>query len=568
MFDPRYEPMMSIHPFAILAAIQETDLYVNPIKIGVVVVLVVLWALAVEWVDRDTDVVKTKREQWNLTVLSGGFVAFLILLIPPWTGHWVFVGMAAWLGLAGGAILAYVIHRNGRVVPSARILTRDHFTRVFSGSGDRQKAKDDKGLRVRIADHAGKSLQSPTDPEEAKDYQAVQDFLFDLLWRRASDADMVVTKEKYRLVYRVDGVATERTEGVALEQGERVVRYLKRLAGLNVEEIRRPQTGRIRAALLGHDGEIGFTEVTTSGTTAGERLRLRIQSGPVLRRINELGIAPQRLETLKGLVAKPTGLLLISAQPQNGMTTTQYAILRTHDAYMQNIYTLERRKLVDLDNVTQRVFEGTNTDVNYARMLQTVLRREPDVVMISECEDRETAQIATRAAIEDRKIYMGIHGKDAFDALAKYLAFMEDNKSAGKALIGVLHQRLIRVLCTNCRESFRPDPAKLKKLNLPADKIECFHRPPTKPLVDKKGREIVCPSCQGTGYVNRTGLFELLAVDPIVTQLITEGAGLNKIKTQCRKNRMLYLQEEGLLKGIDGTTSIDEIIRGSKTEGE
>jgi len=223
---------------------------------------------------------------------------------------------------------------------------------------------------------------------------------------------------------------------------------------------------------------------------------------------------------------------------------------------------------VDLDNITQRVFEGNNADVNYARMLQSILRREPDIVMVGECEDRETAQVATRAAADDRKIYLGLHAKDSFDALGKYLTFADDAKTASKGLIGILNQRLIRVLCTNCRESFKPDPAMLKKLNLPGDKIECFHRPPTKPMLDKKGREVPCPQCQGTGYVGRTGLFELLVVDPAVAQLIAEAAPVAKIKIQCRKNRMHYLQEEGLLKVIDGTTSINEILRGAKSEGE
>jgi type II secretory ATPase GspE/PulE/Tfp pilus assembly ATPase PilB-like protein len=547
----------------ILAAVGlEPTLSVNLVKIGVVVALLFLWGLALQWVDRDTDVVKTKREQWNLITISGGMTAFFVLLVPPWPGQLFFVGVGAWLVLAGGAVLAYVFHRNGRVLPANRVLTAAHFKRLTGGEA-KKRPLDEKGQRVRLGDAKGKFMSLPDDVDEAKDYQAVQDFMHDLLWRRASDVDMVAAKDKYRLMYRIDGVPQEKAEGVALEQGERVIRYLKKLAGLNVEEIRRPQTGRIKAALLSHNGEIGFTEVRTSGTTAGERIQLHIQSGPVLRRIHELGIAPQRIEALKEMIAKPTGMLLISAPPHNGLTTTQYAILRSHDAYIQNINTLERRRLVELDNITQRTYEGTSADVNYARMLQSILRREPDIVMVSECEDRETAQIATRAAAEDRKIYMGIIAKDSFDALAKYLAFVEDNRLAGKALVGVLQQKLIRVLCTACRESFRPDPATLKKLNLPADKIECFHRPPTKPLVDKKGREIVCPTCQGSGYVGRTGLFELLVIKPDVAELITEGAPINRIKSQCRKNRMYYLQEEGLLKVIDGTTSINEILRGT-----
>jgi type II secretory ATPase GspE/PulE/Tfp pilus assembly ATPase PilB-like protein len=134
--------------------------------------------------------------------------------------------------------------------------------------------------------------------------------------------------------------------------------------------------------------------------------------------------------------------------------------------------------MVDLDNVTQNVYEGANSDVNFARMLQTVLRREPDIVLVDNCEDRETARIASRAAAEDRKIYMGIQAKDCFDALSKYVALLEDHAMAAKALIGVTNQRLMRVLCKECREAFHPDEATLKKLNLPAEKIERFYRPP------------------------------------------------------------------------------------------
>lgn len=543
-------------------AAYEIALYVNPIKIGVVVLLLFGWASAAAWVDRDTNVVKTKREQWNLIVMAGAVVGFLVLLVPPWHGVLFVAGVAAWLLIAGGAMFTYVLHRNSRVVPAARVLTIAHFKRLASGGSDGKKGHSDKGIRVRILDHKGNQLEMPSDADEGRAFDSVQEFLFELLWRRASDAELELTKERYRLVYRIDGVASENAEGVPLEDGERIIRYLKTVAGLNVEELRRPQLGRIRAALLGHAGEPGITEVHTSGTTAGEKLRLHIQGGATLMRIHELGIAPPRLETLrKDILAKPTGLFLVTAPPQNGLTTTQYAILRSHDAYMHNIHAIERRTLLDLDNITQQIYEGSNTDVNYARMLQTILRREPDIVMVGECEDRETAQVATRAAADDRKIYLGLQAKDSFDAISKYITFVEDNKLAAKALRGVMNQRLVRILCDQCREAFRPDEATLKKLNLPADKIERFYRPPTEQKTDRKGKPILCPHCQGTGYHGRTGVFELTVVDDAVAALVAEGAPANKIKAQCRKNKMYYLQEEGILKVIDGTTSMQEVLR-------
>lgn len=556
--------MVQLSTPALLASASEVELYVSPVKVLTVVVLLFAWACAAQWIDRDTDTVKTRREQWNLIVLSGAAVAFLVLFLGPWSGGLFFGGLVAWLMIAGGAMFAYIVHRNSRVVPAARVLTAGHLKRLFSRS-DQDKAVD-KGIRVKLQDQKGNPIPAPADAEEGRVYDLVQNFLYELLWRRASDAELNLEKDRYRLTYRIDGVAAENAEGVPLEDGEKIIRFLKRAAGLNIEEVRRPQTGKIRAALLAHTGEIGHTEVQTSGTTAGEKLRLRIGAGAALLRLHEMGIAPPRLEVLKkDILAKHTGLLLVSAPAQNGLTTTQYAILRSHDAYMHNIHTIERRKLLDLDNITQQVYEGTNTDVNFARMLQSILRREPDIVMVGECEDRETAQIATRAAADDRKIYLGMRARDSFDALQKYLVWVEDNKLAAKALRGVMNQRLVRILCDQCREAFKPDEATLKKLNLPVEKIEKFYRPPTEQKLDRKGKPILCLKCQGTGYVGRTGVFELLVVTEEVARLIAESAPIERVKAECRKNKMYYLQEEALLKVIDGTTSMNEVLRCLKT---
>jgi type II secretory ATPase GspE/PulE/Tfp pilus assembly ATPase PilB-like protein len=235
---------------------------------------------------------------------------------------------------------------------------------------------------------------------------------------------------------------------------------------------------------------------------------------------------------------------------------------------MTNIHLLEKKTLYDLDNITQATHKPGAEQISYARQLQSVLRREPDIVGIGECEDRETAQIALRAAQDDRKVYMAIDGKSAFDALSRLVSLAEDPKLAAKALKGVLCQRLIRVLCKSCRQTFKPDENLLRKANLPANKIENFYRPPTEPVFDRKGREIVCQTCQGSGYVGRTGVFELLVIDEVIAQLIAEGAQIKQIKSQARKNKMYYLQEEGLMKVIAGTTSLDEIIRGLRVDSK
>lgn len=543
----------------ILSTSLDAGLYINPIKIGVVIILFLGWAACAQWVDRDTNVVKTKREQWNVIIISGASVStFVLLVIPIWQGSMFPVGIAIWLLLCGAPVMAYIMHRNGRVVANRRVLTIGHLKRMLGGGG-RKKAARGKTLRVQIYNHEGKFVEIPEDYEESLAYNDLQDFLHDLLWRRASDAEMVSDKERFQLVYRIDGVSIKHEEGLPLENGERVLKFLKKISGLKVDEVRKPQTGAIEVALLSHEGAPDKAEVTTSGTTAGEKLSIRMHAKTKLLRLTELGMAPQRVEAFKKLLSKKHGLILLSAPRENGLTTSQYAVLKSHDAYMNHIHSLERRPLMEVDNVTQQVYEGANTDVNYARMLQTVLHREPDIVLVGECEDRETAMISSRAAADGRKIYLGCEADDSFEALAKYLKYASEPTLAARSLLGVLGQRLVRILCEDCREAFEPDSATLKKLNLPADKIEHFFRPPTYEEDGKKKK--ICTKCQGSGYYGRTGIFELLVIDSTIRALIAAGSPINKIKAQCRKNRMYYLQEEGLLKVIDGTTSMTEVLR-------
>jgi len=550
----------------LLATAPQVVVYVNLIKVGVVAALTIAWGLAAQWVDIDTDVVKTKRKLWNMITIGGGLVAFFVLFIIPWTGTLFGVGLAAWFVIAGSGLVMYVIHRNGRVIPEARVMTVSHLKRTMARNPENKKDSVARSMRVRISDHKGNFVASPSDPKELQAFKLVQDFLYNLLWRRASIVDLSPAKDSYRVRYKIDGVATEDRDGLSTTDGEAILTYLKSKAGLNVEEIRRPQKGRIQTALLSHAGDVGYTEVHTSGTTAGERMRLNICTSPTLLRLNELGLAAPRLEKIqKDVLAQNTGLLVISSTPHNGVSTTCYAILRNHDAYMNNIHSLERSSITELDNITQHCYEGSNTDVNYARMLQTILRRDPDIVMVGDCDDAETAQIAVRAAAQDRKIYLNMNAENTFDALSKLVDYVDDNALLAKGLTGILSQRLIRVLCNDCREAFRPDEKTLKKLNLPANKIERFYRPPTEKKLDRKGREIVCETCQGTGYVGRTGVYELLVVDDAIRSLIAEGASISKIKALARKSKMYYLMEEALLKVIDGTTSLNEVIRSTKT---
>ena len=554
-----------MHTAIVTLAQIELGGHFNYVKLAVVAVLVVGWAFACQWADLDAVYVKTKREQWNLIVLSGGVAGLFVLFFVSWPGGLFFLGLSFFILLAGGGLLAYVFHRNGRVVKKARVLTVGHLKRLLTRTGGDKTEKIDKGIRVLLADGEGKSVKRPEETAEIEAFDETQEFLFDAFWHRATGVDLAVGAEKVRVIYRIDGVASEKPDGITVEAAELVIGYMKKLAGLNSEERRRPQTGHFQAALLADGASMARVEVTTSGSNTGERLRLRAQSPAELKKIDELGIAEPRVEGFRQLIKAKTGLVIFSGPKQNGITTTQYAVMREHDAFMQNLHTLEKAPLLELDNITQHKYRN-DPDVSYARQVQTVLRREPDVLLIGECEDREVAKLACDAAGDDKKIYLALEAGNCIDALARFLAFIEDPNAVAKGLLGVVNQRLIRILCTTCRQSYRPDEKLLRKANLPADKIDTFYRRPTEPVLDKRGRETICQTCRGSGYLGRTGVYELLVLDKNTRALIADGAPLKAIKAQARKKRMYYLQEEGLLKVMDGVTSLNEVLRGLRVE--
>ncbi|MEZ6083109.1 MAG: ATPase, T2SS/T4P/T4SS family [Phycisphaerae bacterium] len=541
--------------------------YFSFFKIISFLLVFIAWAFAAQWVDRDADRVKTKREMWNSVVLAGGLGGVAIMLIFPWKLNAYYLGLAFWIILAGGTLIAYVVHRNGRLAPNNHVMTIGHFKRVIASLKGNKEKKTDKGIRVKLIGPDKKPIEKPTDPVEADEFDATQDLLFDLMWKRASDADIVIGDDGVRVIYKIDGVVFEQEGVLTRETADQAMAFLKRACGLNVDEKRRPQTGSLSAGLLGGGQKPGGLEVRTSGSIKGERLRLKTSRTGTLLKPEELGFDEKRLAKFQEVLALDTGLVLFAGPAESGISTTQYATLRSHDAYLQNIYSLETNPMMKLDNITQQKHGGASDDVSYARALQTVLRREPDIVMVDQCEDRETAQIATRAARE-KKIYMTMRASSTFDAIARLIALVEDPKPVAEVLVAVVGQRLLRVLCNACREAYQPDEQLLRKANLPVDKIEHFYRPPSEPILDKKGREIICQTCQNSRYVGRTGVFELLVISDALRKLIASGATANQIKSQARSEKMRYLQEEGLLKVIAGQTSMAEVMRGLRVDSK
>ena len=259
-------------------------------------------------------------------------------------------------------------------------------------------------------------------------------------------------------------------------------------------------------------------------------------------------------------LATGTGIILVSGPPRNGVTSTLYSLLREQDAYVKQLVALEAKVVSDLENVTQHAY---GPDDKLAEMLAPAIRHDPDVIMVDQCPDEQTASLIVDAA-ENKLVLVGMGARDSFSALGKWARICGDAKAAVANLRATLCQVLLRKICQRCREPYHPDPQLLAKANIPADKVGNFFRPPGKPPVDDKGVPIICSACQGTGYLGRTGAFELLEITDEIRRMVIGGSTLREIKAACRKNKMLYLQEQALRKVIAGHTSVKEVLRVSQ----
>jgi len=563
---------------AALAALPVPGDYFSIVKIVIFLAAALTWTYSTAWVFSDLRKLDLAAMPWLAIIFSAGFLSCVVWIVLPL--FWA--SLILYLLAFGGALVGYSVFHNRRVSPAQTILTAAHLKRVLQpkptakgkakGKGPSKAAAAEAADKTRIKTAAGKTPPWPTEPQERAGYKATQDLLFDAIWRRAGHVRMEFAQQQpVKLVFNIDGVDRLR-EALPAELGPVILRQFKLIAGMDVEEHRRPQVGHFKAAIGAGPVERKIdVEAKSAGTTAGQRLTLRLISDDMKFRLPDLGLTKEQLQAMEKFVGASKGVLICCGTPGCGMTSTQYAILRSHDAFMQRIHTLEMSKVMDLENITQHVFNSqASPGVTFGKMFRSVLQIDANVFMAADTPDAETAAEAARSVRQGKKVYVGMKAQDCFSALRKYLEYVGDPAVAGGGLIGVVNQRLVRILCTSCRKAYKPDPSLLKKGNLPLDQNRPFFRPPNANEIetDKHGNKTVCAVCEGTGYVGRTGVFEVLPLDSELRTLIAKGTPLAAVKTEARKKGMLYLQEIALRKVFDGVTSINEVLRVTRGDAQ
>jgi type II secretory ATPase GspE/PulE/Tfp pilus assembly ATPase PilB-like protein len=380
----------------------------------------------------------------------------------------------------------------------------------------------------------------------------VDTILLEAVNRRASDVHIEAFEQDVCIRYRIDGrcyLVAQPPKSLAFAIASR----LKVLSNLDVAESRLPQDGRILLTVNGRQIDL---RVSTLPTIYGESIVLRVlDKGSLDKSLAELGMDERTQETIEQIITRPHGLLLVTGPTGAGKTTTLYACLTKLNTPEAKLITTEDPVEYDINGLVQ-VAVNTKIDLTFATCLRSILRHDPDVIMVGEIRDRETAQIAVQAALTGHLVFSTLHTNDAPGAITRLLDMGLEPFLITSTVTGVLAQRLVRSLCPQCRTPYEATPEDLAALRLTASEL-------TQPLMKPGG----CEACQGIGFKGRNGVFELLVMSEALAPLILERASVTELRAKARAEGMRTLREDGIAKARAGVTTVEEMIRETQDYG-
>ncbi len=362
---------------------------------------------------------------------------------------------------------------------------------------------------------------------------------------RASDIHIEPERRFFRVRYRIDGVLYEVMKP-RIELHPAVVSRLKIMANLDIAERRLPQDGRIQVLAEGRTVDLRFSSLPG---VLGEKVVLRVLDKQAKELgLDQLGLAPQTLAQFRSLLHKPHGLVLLTGPTGSGKTTTLYAGLRELNSLEKNIITIEDPVEYQFDIINQNQVRE-EIGLTFARLLKHTLRQDPDIIMVGEIRDAETAAIAVQAALTGHLVLSTLHTNDAASVLSRLLEMRIQPYLLASALVGVVAQRLLRTLCQQCATEYRPTRAEIESLGVEVDSG----------LRLKRGRG--CEACFDSGYRGRVGIYEPLVVDHELQVLILKNPSIDDIRAFQKRKGNLSLRADGIQKVIKGLTTLEEVTR-------
>lgn len=383
--------------------------------------------------------------------------------------------------------------------------------------------------------------------EKAPIIKLINTIIFQAVKERASDIHIEGTEKELKVRFRVDGVLYHRLTPPRQYQAA-IASRIKIMAKLNIAERRLPQDGKIAIRVAGRDVDI---RVSVIPTVTGERIVLRLlDRASILISLQDLGMHADTLETISKLIRLSHGIILVTGPTGCGKTTTLYAALNKINSETLNIITIEDPVEYQLSGIGQ-IQVKPKIDLSFANGLRFILRHDPDVIMVGEIRDRETAEMATHASLTGHLVFSTLHTNDAPGAVTRLVDMGVEPYLVSSSVIAILAERLVRVVCTECKEPYEPDQRALAEIGLSGDKLT------DGVIYSSHG----CPHCLGTGFRGRRGIFELLIMDGAIRKLVASRADSNTLKETAIKRGMRTLRGDGAVTMMQGLTTIEEVMR-------
>jgi general secretion pathway protein E len=385
------------------------------------------------------------------------------------------------------------------------------------------------------------------DTSDAPIIKLVNHILSQSIKARASDIHIEPYQDSFKVRYRIDGILYDLLTPPKWIQAALISR-IKVMSKLNIAEKRLPQDGRLDIKIGAQDIDV---RVSTIPTQFGERVVLRLlNKTSAVFDLPEIGLSPDRLALLKELVHSPNGIILNTGPTGSGKTTTLYAILTTINKPDINIITIEDPVEYQIKGISQ-IQVNPKIDLTFARGLRSIVRQDPDVILIGEIRDKETADIAVQSALTGHLVFSTLHTNDSASAITRLVDIGVEPFLISSSLIAVIAQRLLRTLCSDCKEAYQPDDMALKSIGMDPERFS------DRRIYRARG----CENCFHTGHKGRNAIFEIMVLNEELRSLILKSYDSNVIKKRALEMNMLSLRQDGIQKLLNGVTTIEEVFR-------
>ncbi|MBW1704434.1 MAG: type II secretion system ATPase GspE [Deltaproteobacteria bacterium] len=425
------------------------------------------------------------------------------------------------------------------VINFAYDMTRDSAEQVIEGMHE-----EDTDLILSEIEDIGDLLD---DTSDAPIIKLVNLMLSQAVKDRASDIHVEPSQNRVKIRYRVDGILYDKLAPPKHVQSTLISR-IKIMAKMNIAEKRLPQDGRIEIKIGDKNIDI---RVSTIPTAFGERVVMRLlDKTNVLLTVLDLGMPEDRLKEFDKLIRSAYGIILVTGPTGSGKTTTLYAALSTINTTDINIITIEDPIEYQIEGIGQ-IQVNPKIDLTFANGLRSIVRQDPDVILVGEVRDLETAEIAIQSALTGHLVFSTLHTNDSASAVTRLIDMGIEHFLVTSSVVAILAQRLVRVICSHCKEEYVPDEESLQNIGLNPKTVA------GKKIYRGRG----CPLCLDTGYRGRTGIFELMILDDNLKHLILKTSDANVIKHRAVEQGMVTLQQNGAQKVLDGITTIEEVFR-------